>query len=475
MGFNLLRDVLQFMQMVVLARLLPTDAYGLFAYSTSVIGLIAVFAAPAFLSYTLQEKSDSNVNYQLHFTAAVAIQLIVFFAANVAALVLYSLPQYAPAGSFVQILSLTFLLDAACELRRKMIERNMDFRTLRLLHALGLTLATIASISMGALGCGAYSLVVPTLLVTFPFIYDLFVRERWRPTWEFSWREYRPAFLFGSTRIGAGALSQGRVMIESTVLTAILGFATLGVFNRAVGLATLVCTKISSQLLYAIYPMLTRLDVKSGQASRVGNVLIAIVAWIVIPAGVAVTWCATPAILTVYGGQWKGVIPLLGWTIGLAMLSAFSNVSYQLLLARNYARICLVSDCVWLVGTCVSLWMFLPMGTIHYLASQAFVQLVLLIALCVVLIRVESISYQGLFDAFVPPILCVVVATATASFMAGQSFCLPLSPFDAIVWGILFALVYSLGIRFLFARLTSNLLRYLPGQSRLRRILLLPV
>ncbi len=460
--------------MVVLARLLPTDAYGLFAFSMSVIGFISVFAAPAFLSHTLQAKSDGDVNYQLHFSAAVVIQLVIFVVANVIAIILSSMPQYASACPFVQVLSLTFLLDAACELRRKMLERSMDFRSLRLLHAVGLILATVASIVMGWLGCGAYALVVPTMLVTLPFIFDLLVIQRWRPSWEFSWEEYRPAFLFGSARVGAGVLNQGRVLIESAALTGMLGFANLGVFNRAVGLAALVCTKISSQVLYAIYPILTRLDVDSGQATRVGNALFAILSWIVIPAGVAVSWCATPAILTVYGGQWKGVIPLIGWAVAVAMLSAFTTVAYQLMLARNYYRLCLVIDCIWLFGTCISLWVCLPIGTISYLVSQAIVQLFLLVGLLLVLLRFQSVSLRGLLEAFAPAVSCAVGAAMIASLLARQDLRLPQSTIDALLWGVLFVLIYSFGLRFLFASLVSDLIRYMPGQSHLRKLFFLP-
>ncbi len=149
-GFNLFRDALQFLQMLILARLLDESAYGQFAFSTSVIGFIAVFSANPFLSYTLQVQRDEETHYQDHFTAAGVLQFSMFLVANLVGLMLARIPAYAAAAPLVHVLSLTFLLEWACELRRKMIERQFDFRTLRLLHAVGLSLATLTAIVMAS-------------------------------------------------------------------------------------------------------------------------------------------------------------------------------------------------------------------------------------------------------------------------------------------------------------------------------------
>ncbi len=91
-------------------------------------------------------------------------------------------------------MSITFLLEWPCELRRKMIEREFDWKRLRLLEAIGLIAGALLALSMAWAGAGTYTLLVPGMLVTLPFIYDLFVIEKWRPTWSWSWDRYRPAW-----------------------------------------------------------------------------------------------------------------------------------------------------------------------------------------------------------------------------------------------------------------------------------------
>ena len=61
------------------------------------------------------------------------------------------------------------------------------------------------------------------------------------------------------------------------------GFAALGVLNRSVGLAQLFCLKVAAQLIYAIYPILTRIEDTDGKAARVSSLVIQTVAWTTIP------------------------------------------------------------------------------------------------------------------------------------------------------------------------------------------------
>src|SRR6185295_3935930 len=184
-GFNIFRDLMQFVVMLVLVRVLAPEAYGQFALVGSVVGFISIFSFNNFIAHTLQVKSDDEVHYQEHFTAGAVLQLGMCVVTNLAAFALRWFPKYAPVAPLVHVMSLTFLLEWPCEVRRKMIERQFDWRSLRILHGVGLLLNAIVAVVLAVCGAGTLALLVPGLMVTLPFIYDLFVRQGWRPTW--SW------------------------------------------------------------------------------------------------------------------------------------------------------------------------------------------------------------------------------------------------------------------------------------------------
>ncbi|MEO5717675.1 MAG: oligosaccharide flippase family protein [Chthoniobacterales bacterium] len=473
-GFNLFRDGIQFGVMLVLVRLLAPAAYGQFSLVTSIVGILSIFGFNNFIAHTLQIQHDSDVDYQLHFTMGGAMQLAMFALTNIVATALHWLPAYASVAPAVHVMSITFLLEWPCELRRKMIERSFDWRRLRILHAVGLVMNGIIAIIMAWMGAGVYALLVPGLAVTLPFIYDLFIRERWAPTWSWSVEKYRKAFRFGVARMGSGLTTYGKQLLESALFVSVLGFSSLGIMTRSVGLAQMFCLKFASQLMYAIYPMLTRLDTETGGAARIGGMILRLVAWTVFPVAICFGVLANPVVRTVYGGKWAAVVPLLPWAMGWGAAAALTQASYSLLLARNQARRCLFADALFLIGTVLALVVALPYGSRSYLAASTGAQAIVLVVVLTWLIRLSALTGKGLFFAFAPALVGCLLSgfvTFTAFELAQQS----VAPFlAAVIWGLVFLTLYTLTIRVLFPRALTDLVRYFPARAVLGRALFLP-
>lgn len=473
-GFNIFRDLMQFVVMLVLVRLLAPEAYGQFSLVTSVIGFISIFSFNNFIAHTLQVKSDTELHYQEHFTAGAVLQIGMCVLTNLTALALRWSPKYAPVAPLVHVMSLTFLLEWPCELRRKMIERQFDWKTLRILHGIGLLLTAIAAIAMAALGAGTYALVVPGLMVTLPFIYDLFVRQAWRPTWGWSWKSYKPAWDFGVTRIGSGVTLNGRQLLESGVLSAVLGFAALGVLNRSLGLAQIFCFKVATQLIYAIYPVLTRVECGGENAQRVGGLVLRTVAWTVVPTAVCFGVLAGPVVQTVYGAQWLEVIPLLPWAMAWGAMAALVHASYMLLLARQQPRKCLVADVLSLAGTGLSLWLALPYGVVPYLASLVCAQGILVTLLVFWLRACRAVSWRGVAEALLPASVgALVAAVGATAFMRYGFRAEPDNFLRACTWGVGYLVFYIAVLRFGFLRQLAALVHYFPARERVSRFLVL--
>jgi O-antigen/teichoic acid export membrane protein len=473
-GFNIFRDLLQFAVMLVLVRLLAVEAYGQFSLVTSIIAFLGIFSFNSFIAHSLQVRADEEANFQQHFAAGAVLQVGMFIVTNLVALALRWIPKYEAVAPLVHVMSVTFLLEWPCELRRKMIERQFDWRTLRILHGIGLLANAALAITMAVMGAGVYALLVPGLIVTLPFIYDLFVRQRWRPTWEWSWRGYKSAWNFGVTRMGSGLTLNGRQLLESGVLSAVLGFAALGVLNRSMGLAQLFCYKLATQLIYAIYPVLTRVEGGVENAQRVGSLVLRAVAWTVLPTAVCFGVLAKPVVQTVYGEKWMGVVPLLPWAMGWGAAAAMAHACYMLLLSRQQTKKCFVADVLSFVGTAMSLWFVLPFGVVKYLASAVCVQGVIVGLLTFWLRGVHAISRRGIAEAFLPALLAGSIAALGATALLRFVFVIePDSFWRAVGWGAVFLAVYVAVLRFGFVDQLKALIHYFPARATVCRLLAL--
>ncbi len=473
-GITIFQDLLQLGVTLTLTRLLPPEAYGKFTFVTTVIGFFTVLSFREILNYTLQVRSDAETHYQDHFTAGAVIQGVLFLLVNVMAFGLRFVPAYAPAAPLLHVMSLLLPLDLVSEFRVKMLERSLEWRRLRTLHAIGLALGAALAITMALTGWGAYALLVPSLTMSLPFAYDLFVVEGWRPTWAWSAARYGPARRFGLLRIGSGSIVSLSTFSEGLVLTRAIGFADLGVYNRALGLAALVCQRMASLLLNALYPVLTRLPVRSAQYRKASALIMRCLAWTVVPLAVGIGLTAEPVVRLLYGTQWLASVRLVPGALALGGLLALVSASYTLLLAHQEQRLCLAADVARLVGTLPALAVAVRWGVEAYLASLILLQIAILATMLLWLQRDETIARGGVSASLIPSALASAGALAIV-VMLGRASGVAIGPiWTGFAAGGAFMATYLVLLRTFFARLLFDLVCQLPQRNLLLALLRFP-
>jgi O-antigen/teichoic acid export membrane protein len=391
--------------------------------------------------------------------------------ANLAAGVMWLVPGYRPAAPLMHVMSVLFPLDLASELRVKMLERALDWQRLRLLHALGLVASAGMSIAMALTGWGAWSLLVPTLLVPLPFTIDLFGYAGFRPAWTWNRARYAPAWRFGLTRISSASLVSASQALESAVLVRQSGFGALGLYSRANGLANLACQKLAAVLTHALYPVLTRIEPGSDRYRRVSALMLRCVGWTVVPAVVLISVVADRVVRWLYGAQWVGAVPLVPWALAAVGFAAMTQTAYSLLLAYQEQRRCAIADALRLVGICAGLALLLPFGLRAYLAGVALTQLITLVLCTVWLYRLKAVEGRGLSDALLPPAVSAAIALLGAEATA-RGFGIPRDvAWMALAYIAVFSLVYVATLRVVFRAQLDDVLMYLPHSGPLMRAL----
>ena len=470
-GFQLFRDGLQFVLMLALVRLLPAEAYGQFGFVTTLLSFLTFVSFREFVNHTLQVREGGDVPYQDHFTAGAVMQVALCAIVNLIAAVLWFIEAFAATAPLLHVMSVIFLLDLPSEFRTKMLERALDFRRLRLLHAAGLILSAALSLAMAVRGWGAYALLLPTLLVTLPFIWDLFARERFRPSWRFSWAAFGPAWRFGRSRILAAAFVGASAMLESWWLAGALGFAWLGIAGRAVGLAQLLCGRLGFLLAVSVYPVLTRVATTSPAFPKASGMYLRVVAWLAIPAATLGALLADPLVIALYTARWADAIPLLPLAMAAGAAAALAQTSYTVLLAFGRHRTCLVADGARLVGTLVALAVCVPFGLQAYFWGVAALHVGLLAFATGAAWKAGVLRPGDVRDALLPAAVASAAATVAVVGVRTLSGSSETGIGAMVMATLVFAVCYLGVIRVGFRSAVGELLQYLPESRKWTRML----
>ncbi|HVX09716.1 MAG TPA: oligosaccharide flippase family protein [Pirellulales bacterium] len=471
-GFSVVRDVVHFGVTLVLVRLLTTEDYGAYAVVMSVFAFLSAFSFENFMAHVLQVRDDREVHWQDHFTAAVVVQLAIFLVTNLVALGMRYTHDYARVAGAVHVVSCVALLACMGGFRMKVLERAHDWRRLRSLHLAGVVAGNALAIGLAAAGAGVYALVIGPFLKYVPFLIDLFLVERWRPTFRWNASNWAAAWWFGLNRISAQAVQRSRKLVESGIMVHLVGLAALGVYGRAVGLAQLACLQLTSVAMQSIYPVLTRIKPGSAEYARACHLALRGAAWFVVPVGVALATLSGPLVRLLYGSRWTEVIPILPWAMAVGAVAGLGQVLYNLVLGNLQHRACLMYDIWTLVGTVLALGtLFATNESSTYLGALAVVEAVGAVGLLWQLRCTSAVQLSDVTAA----ILYAGVA-ATLALFAGKSL-VAVTGLDieaitgAALFAAAFAATYLVCLRLLFARSLRELLGQLPAGRHLGRLL----
>jgi teichuronic acid exporter len=468
-GFTLLRDVAQFGVMLILVRLLTPAEFGTAALAQAIVGLVAVVSFATFSGHTLQARNPSEIDWQAQFTASAVINTAVAVLVLSIAYALSFTTRFVDAALPLAALAMVFIVEIPATLRARMLEVAHDWKRFRVQLIIGSFLGLGSGLIVALMGGGVWALIIQIPLLGLPAAFDLLVIQRFRPDWTWGWARWRETFQFGVHRIGAGIAGRSRVLIEQGLLSTIYDLATLGIFGRATGLATLIAGRIGSTAMLSLLPVLTRAEAGSARFTRLADLVLRGVAWATLPAAAFLALTARDTVALLYGAQWEGVATLLtlaSFAIGLGgIISTLSS----LLVANDSSRSAMSLDvAAGVTGILVAIAL-LPYGVQIYLAGLGALGVLVAGAGSALLLRRGALSGSGLTLALVP----AIVATLAALF-AALAVRRITDPLDSLILRLLFdaatfSAVYLATLRLAFSKPLFDLLEVVPGGTLLRR------
>lgn len=472
-GFTLMRDFAQFGLMLILVRLLSPADYGVAALVQSIIGFLSMISYATFSQHALQVRDPSTIDWQAHFTAATAINIVVFVLVLLVALGLSFTARYHEIALQLATLGLVFLVEIPGTLRARMLEANHDWKRYRVLLAIGTLLGMGTGLLVALVGGGVWALIVQPPMLSLPAAFDLLFQQRFKPDWGWNWARSRDTIHFGLSRVGSGLLVRSRTLGESALLSSVYSLATLGMFTRANGLANLLAGRIGATAVVALYPVLTRAERGSARFQRLGGLVLRGVCWTTFPAVAFLAISADDTVRLLYGTHWESVVPLLPSAAVVMGFLGVRNALSGLLLANENVRAVLLIDAV-SAGSAIALaFLLVPHGVSTYLLGLAVQGLGLSAITIAMLLRRGAISAKGVIEAIGPTLVAGLAGLLAAISLRPSGTSTGASLLRIFVEGGSLAIVYLAILRLLFSHQLVELVEVVPGQRMLSRVLIL--
>jgi O-antigen/teichoic acid export membrane protein len=309
--------VFQVLQIVILTRLLPREAFGLMALTLMVVNFSSIFVdmglGSALLHRQKATKAEYSSLYWFTLLVAVAVYLLLVLVSPLVA-------QFYLEEELVRLIPLLgviLLLNAAGRQHRLVLQKDFKFSTIAKADLVSIFCGLAVAVCSALLGAGVYSLVISLvavnlvantwLLVSNVRSYPLVFRMKFQETYSF--------LKIGSYNMGSNLMDFFSRESDTLIIGKLLGTEVLGLYSLAKQLVIKVFNMLNPVMMNVLNPVLSSVQTESKRVKSLTLKSVSVIVAVVFPVYFLMAVFSKPLLYVLYGPEY-----VAGWII-LAFLS----------------------------------------------------------------------------------------------------------------------------------------------------------
>jgi PST family polysaccharide transporter/teichuronic acid exporter/lipopolysaccharide exporter len=332
--------ILQLLTVMVLARFVAPEEFGVMAIVLVVQGLGGVFSRMGLSAAVIQAQRLTNaarhtlfwLNAVLGFAVFACIIAVSPFLAN-----LLDMPELVWA---LPVTSTSFLASAFAIQYRSLAQKELMFGRWAAIEITAATFAALLSIVMAWQGYGLWALVGGFLtgsVLSSICWFILGVRHFGRPEMLFDWPSAQRHVKFGAYRLGAMLANAASSRVDQFVVGYLLGAESLGYYSLTIRLVLRPIERINPLIARVAFPAFAKIQQNRGLLGQWFVRLIRLLALINTPILVCLAMVAHWFVPVVLGDTWTPIIPLVQILSFYALFRSMMGTGGSVLLAIGRA------------------------------------------------------------------------------------------------------------------------------------------
>ena len=326
---------LQFLSVIILARFLSPEDFGLIAAVAPLLAFVILFQDIGLQQAVIQRKemSEEQFNQVFWFTVAIGSTCMV--------IVMVLSPGIAAFYGDVRLTEITFitsftlLFNSIGALPLGLLSRNLKFSSVALVNIIGAVIGFIAAMIAVSVGLGYWALVFSPLFMALASTISAFVFSKWKPS-KPDFKIDREMFSFGANLTGFNILNFFSRNLDNILIGRYLGTSALGFYDLAYKLLLFPIRSINDPLSKVIVPILSKMQDDKERLRRVYLRTLGLMLLLTVPGIAAVTIAAEDIILILLGEKWLGIVPVFSWLGIASLIQVMNNSTGWIFISQGY-------------------------------------------------------------------------------------------------------------------------------------------
>ncbi len=310
MGAQWTKFCLQMASMIVLARLLTPQDFGLIAMVMVVTGFVTMFKDMGLSLATVQKAEINHEQISTLFWINLLLSFgMMLIAAALAPAITWFYGE--PRLTWITLALASCIIFGGLTIQHQaLLRRQMRFGILAIIDIVSISVSIFAAIISAWCGLGYWALVIMYLVEPIIRFIAVWIACGWRPGLPV-WRSgVREMLLFGGHLTGFNLLNYFARNADNLLIGKFWGAGQLGLYTKAYGLLLLPLTQVTTPIAAVAIPALSRLQNDPERYRRYYYRAISMIAFITMPLVAMLAALSDEVILIVLGSQWIGASPI---------------------------------------------------------------------------------------------------------------------------------------------------------------------
>jgi len=417
--------IISFCVMLILARLVLPESFGLVAYATVFTAFAQIFVDQGFSDAIVQFPDLKREHLDTAFWVNVLTGTILTIASIAASSLIANIFDEPQLGPIVRWLSPIFILSALSSVQQSLLRRKLAFKSLTTRSLIATISSGIVAVIMAFLGFGVWSLVAKLIVEGAVSVIALWQVSDWRPNFRLSRKHFKELFSFGINIVGGNFVDFLSVHSDDFLIGYYLGPIALGYYTLAYNLLIVMTDLLVSVPNAVAFPVFSKIQKDPIRLKSTFYEVTQLQSIIAFPIFLGVFIVAPEAVRVLYSDKWASSIPVVQilMLIGIVRSASYFYSSIFRAAGKPSWRFGIYS--LTAVLNVVGFLIVVRMGIIAVAVSYVVVSYLLMPLYFLMirkLIHVTMQSHLGQYTIALVSSLIMIVVVIGCKYLLGQNF-----------------------------------------------------
>lgn len=330
-----IKGILQFIVLIVLARLILPEEFGLVSVALLIISFTEILSMLGIGPAIIQRSDLTKEHVYTGFTSVLLLNL--FLAISIFTLsplfsAFFKMPEL---EIVLRFLCLVFLIKAFGVVAEFITQRNLRFRLYSMIQVISYLMYCLIGITLALLGFGVWALVIAhitqSLTSTILFLY-------YQPHYKklsIHKESLKELLYFGSGYSVARLANQLALQGDNLIIGKFMGATSVGLYGRAYQLMAVPAVLFGEVMDKVLFPIMSNIQNDREKLEETYLTGISLTAVIILPISAVIIVLAEDIILLLFGSNWVSIVdPVKILSIGMLFRTSY-KISDSLVRAKG--------------------------------------------------------------------------------------------------------------------------------------------